>query len=276
MIRSNPPGVLGEIGLKTKTRIEALKKQKPVSVLEETKISRKPRDLAQVMKEHRQPAVIAEVKLASPSQGDIAPGLLPVEVAGDYLAAGAAALSVLTEPEYFKGDIEYLRSIREAYPSAVLLMKDFVVDPYQLHLATWAGADAVLLIVALLDPKGLKALYEESRSLGLSVLVEVHNEEELKEALALGPELVGVNNRDLRNLSIDLATSETLIPRIPENIAKVAESGLEKAEDLERLVKIGCDGFLIGTSFMKTRSPHESMAYLKAKYKELVGDFSTD
>ena len=207
------------------------------------------------------PQVIAEVKLASPSQGTIAQSADPVAVAQEYLRAGAAALSVLTEPDFFHGRPEYLVRIREACPDALLLMKDFVVDEYQLALARSWGADCVLLIVALLGSETRRYL-ESARRLGLSVLVEVHDEAELTIALETGAELIGVNNRDLRTLKISLEQSRRLAAHLPAGRNWICESGLETGADLAEMQALGCRGFLIGTSLMRTGDPGNALREL--------------
>ncbi len=206
--------------------------------------------------------IIAEVKLASPSRGDIAAQLNPVEVAGQYLQNGAAALSILTEPIFFKGDIAYLKAIRAAYPQAYLLQKDFVVDPYQLYQAKLVGADAILIIVALLGEQGSLEILQTARQLGLTALVEVHNEEEMAIASKIGADLVGVNNRNLKDMKISLDVSKRLRPLAPKGARLISESGIETHADLHHLQAEGFDGFLVGTSLMKTGEPGEALRRL--------------
>ena len=205
--------------------------------------------------------IIAEIKLASPSRGMIAQ-LDPVMVAGEYLKNGAAALSILTEPVFFKGDIAYLSAIRQAYPQALLLQKDFVVDPYQLFQAKLAGADAILIIVALLGEDGSQQILDQARQLGLAALVEVHNAEELAIAERIGAELIGINNRNLKDLTISLAVSLQLLPLVSQRAKIICESGIEQPKDLALLQAAGCHGFLVGTSLMKTGEPGEALARL--------------
>lgn len=209
-------------------------------------------------------SIIAEVKLASPSKGLIAPELDPVNVAGQYLQNGAQALSVLTEPEFFKGDLAYLAAIRQAYPQARLLMKDFILDPYQLYQGRLAGADACLLIVAMLNPDELRALYQQARELSLTPLVEVHNAEEMQIALELGADLIGVNNRNLKNLEIDLHTSRILAQHVPTGITLICESGLSTGTDLKAAKSWGYHGFLIGSHLMASGQPGLALAQLLA------------
>lgn len=209
--------------------------------------------------------VIAEVKLASPSQGAIAPDLNPVEVAGDYLAHGAAALSVLTEPDFFQGDLAYLRAIRSAFPQARLLKKDFMLDPYQFYQARLAGADAVLLIVAMLEPSELEALYALALDLQLTPLVEVHTLPELEIALDLGAKLMGVNNRDLKTLTTRLETSWDLAQYVPPDVTLICESGLSQGADLALAQSWGYRGFLIGSHLMASGQPGHALAALLAQ-----------
>lgn len=211
--------------------------------------------------------VIAEVKLASPSQGEFAcaRSLSPVGAAGQYLASGARALSVLTEQDHFNGSLEYLSAIRKAFPDARLLLKDFVIDRYQLLEARHAGADAALLIVSLLGEARTRELLAECDRLGLTALVEVHDEEELGIAARIGSRLIGVNNRDLKTLEIDLATSFRLAALAPRDTALISESGIGRGSEMRDLARAGFSGFLIGTSLMRTGEPGRALARLLAE-----------
>ena len=257
------PGVLGRIASKTRKRVAELKKQQPPQALAAA-LSHRPRDFRAAFAGPG-PNVIAEVKLASPSRGAIAPELVPVDVAKAYLKSGAKALSVLTEPFEFKGDVEYLRQIRAACPEALLLMKDFFVDTYQLKQALWAGADAILVIVAMLGPEGSRQMWQAALDHGLTPLVEVHNDAELDIALGFGAELIGINNRNLIDLNIDLATTEALAAKVPDGVVMIGESGIETREDMERLSAAGCHGFLVGSSLMATGAPGAALAKLIAR-----------
>jgi indole-3-glycerol phosphate synthase len=198
--------------------------------------------------------IIAECKRRSPSRGVLRPVYDPVAIAAAYERAGAAAISVLTEPTFFDGALEHLHAVREAVAIPVL-RKDFVVSEYQLFEARAAGADAVLLIVAALDARTLAALHKRASSLGLDVLVEVHDGEELSMAVDAGARIVGVNNRNLRTLEVDVRVSEALAARMPAGVVRVSESGLKTADDLRRLAALGYDAFLIGERFMSEPDP---------------------
>lgn len=198
--------------------------------------------------------VIAEVKRASPSLGDLNRGLDPVALADSYARAGAAAISVLTDGPGFGGSLADLEQVR-ANVNRPLLRKDFVVDRYQLLEANLAGADAVLLIVAALEPRELKTLLSEATALGLDALVEVHDDAELDTALSVESRIVGVNNRDLKSFHVDLATSEALIPRIPAHVRAIAESGVKGPAEVARLHKAGASNFLVGEALVKAADP---------------------
>lgn len=209
--------------------------------------------------------VLAEIKRASPSAGPIAPDAVPEAVATSYVHHGAAALSVLTDRNYFAGELSYLTRVR-AVPAVTvpLLRKDFIVDPYQLWQARVAGADAVLLIVAALAPQTLQALYAEALALGLEVLVEVHSVAEAQQALALGAALIGVNHRDLRTFEMDLSLTAQIAPLVPAEVVLVAESGLRTATDVAQVGQAGAHAVLIGETFMRTAEPGRALAELMA------------
>jgi indole-3-glycerol phosphate synthase len=206
--------------------------------------------------------IVAEIKRRSPSAGALREDARPADLARGYAAAGAAGLSILTEPHFFNGTLDDLVAGRAAVALPVL-RKDFTVDPYQLVEARVAGADAVLLIVAAV-PDRLAELGAEARALGLDALVEVHDERELELALRAGADLIGVNNRNLHDFSIDLATTERLRPAIPAGIAVVGESGIETADDLRRLAGARVDAVLIGSALMRSADPGAALAALCA------------
>jgi indole-3-glycerol phosphate synthase len=201
--------------------------------------------------------VIAECKRRSPSRGVLRAEYDPVAIARGYAEGGAAAISVLTEPTFFDGALDHLQAVRAAVPEIdlPLLRKDFIVTEYQLLEAKAAGADAVLLIAAVLDARDLAALRAGAADLGLDALVEVHDEAELAIAIDAGARIVGVNNRDLRTLELDVEASDRLIARIPREVIAVSESGLRTADDLVRLRDRGYRAFLIGERFMTELDP---------------------
>jgi indole-3-glycerol phosphate synthase len=205
--------------------------------------------------------VIAECKRRSPSKGVLRPGYDPVAIARGYAGAGAAAISVLTEPTFFDGALEHLQAVRDAVDVPVL-RKDFLVSEYQLLEARASGADAVLLIVAALQPVEFKVLHDHAMGLGLDVLVEVHDATELAVAIDAGARIVGVNNRDLRTLDVDVQASEALIARIPADVIAVSESGLQSAADVARLRQLGYRAFLIGERFMAAPDPGAALQAL--------------
>ena len=209
------------------------------------------------------PALIAEVKKGSPSMGEIRAEFDPVAIAQSYERAGATCLSVLTDVQYFQGSPTYLREVRAAV-SLPLLRKDFVFDTYQLDEARAWGADCVLLIVAGLEQGRLTDLYHEAKHRLLDVLVEVHDEAETEFAVALGADMIGINNRDLRTFKTDLSTTSRLIQLIPEGVLRVSESALESADDVRAVHEMGADAVLIGTAFCA--SPD-----IEGKVREVMG-----
>ncbi|PIR16106.1 MAG: indole-3-glycerol phosphate synthase, partial [Elusimicrobia bacterium CG11_big_fil_rev_8_21_14_0_20_64_6] len=209
-------GILGRIGERTAQRIAREKLERPVEWLRTQPLyDHPPMSLSKALSAPG-PNVIAEVKFVSPSEGVLRNNASPVEaarIAAAYASAGASAISILTEPEFFGGDYSFLAGARDSCPTTPLLMKDFVVDEYQFELARSIGADAVLLIAALLGPR-LGAMHSAAKSLGLSVLIEVHNESEANAAIAAGGALIGVNSRDLKSLKVDLAVARRLAPLV--------------------------------------------------------------
>lgn len=197
--------------------------------------------------------IIAEVKKASPSKGVIRENFNPYDCARIYEDHGAACLSVLTDEHFFQGSLAYLTGIKKIV-KIPCLRKDFTISEYHIYEARAAGADAILLIAAILDDAQLKDFQcLASEELGMNVLVEVHDEEELKRALAINPKLIGVNNRNLKTFDVDIQTSLTLVEQIPSHITCVSESGLETHDDLVKLKEAGFDGFLIGEAMMKEK-----------------------
>lgn len=208
-----------------------------------------------------QAAVIAEIKKASPSKGLLREDFRPADFAAEYAAHGAACLSVLTDRQFFQGSPEALQAARAACDLPVL-RKDFIVEPYQLYEARAMGADAILLIVAALDLPRMQALETLARSLGLSVLVEVHDAAELDLALQLETPLLGINNRNLRTFDVSLQTTLNLLPRIPAGRIVVAESGIASADDVALLRKNNVHAFLVGETFMRAAEPGAALASL--------------
>lgn len=205
---------------------------------------------------------ICEVKKASPSKGIIAKDFPYVRLAEEYEQAGASALSVLTEPYYFLGSDEYLKEIRQAVKLPIL-RKDFTVDSYQIDQAKTLGADAVLLICALLSDEELETFFRRADSLGLSALVEAHTEEEVRRALAVGARVVGVNNRDLKTFEVDVTTSVRLRRLAPPSVRFVSESGIKTPADVAVLRNNGTDGVLIGETFMRSPDKKAALAALR-------------
>lgn len=195
---------------------------------------------------------ICEVKKASPSKGVIAVEFPYLDIAKEYESTGASAISVLTEPHFFKGSNSYLEEIADAV-SVPVLRKDFIVDEYQIHQAKELGASAILLITAILDDRKLTEYRELAESLGMSALVETHDAEEIERAVSSGADIIGINNRDLRTFNVDLGTSIRLRDRIPEGAVAVSESGIASKDDIQSLQEAGFDAVLMGEAFMRTK-----------------------
>ena len=206
--------------------------------------------------------IIAEFKRASPSLGDIDVAADPVAKAKIYEAGGAAAMSVLCDAARFKGSVEDLRRVAASGAKIPLLAKDFISEQARLREVKDAGASAALLIVRYLDDAQLAGLLAEARGLGLDVLVETHSEEEIKRAVAVGADIIGVNCRDLSNFTVDVSISERLLKAIPDGIVKVAESGIKTNADIARLRAAGANAFLIGTALMKSQDPAKLLSIL--------------
>ena len=206
-------------------------------------------------------SAIAEIKRRSPTHGDIRPGADPVEIARQYESAGASALSMLTDGPHFGGSLSELRAVREAV-SIPVLRKDFLIHPLQIDEARNAGADAVLLIVAMLSDQELKTMLERSHTLGMDALVEVHDAVELQRALRCPAKIIGINNRDLKSLKIDLAHAEKLLPRCDGDRIRVAESGIFNREDVLRMQSAGADAILVGSALMQAPEPGPALEAL--------------
>ncbi|MDE6022597.1 MAG: indole-3-glycerol phosphate synthase TrpC [Muribaculaceae bacterium] len=204
------------------------------------------------------PGIIAEHKRRSPSKGEISPMSKVGAVAKAYADSGAAAMSVLTDSPYFGGSLEDLAVARRSAPELPLLRKEFIVDAYQIYQARVYGADAILLIAAMINTDEVRCFNDLAHSLGLQTLVELHCEEELK-SLPSDADMVGVNNRDLRSFHTDLSNGMALVDSLPKDMVKIAESGIKNPQDIRRLSEVGFNGFLIGESFMCTPNPGETL-----------------
>jgi len=267
---------LDQIVAATRRRVADMKRSADVRQLEQRAERHVPRGFRRALatKSQAGPAIIAELKKASPSRGLIRANFEPEGLARELAAAGAAALSVLTDEEFFQGSIENLQRA-SAGVRLPCLQKDFIVDEFQLLQARACCADAILLIVAVLSPAELTALSTKSRALGLDVLCEAHNEEELGRAVDAGSNLIGVNNRDLRTFRVDVHTALRLAERIPQNAISVAESGIGNGADIARLRAAGYKAFLIGESLMKAESPGEALKSLLSDADREVSALST-
>lgn len=219
-----------------------------------------PRDVFEALRstDDRPYRIIAEVKKASPSKGVIREDFDPVLIANQYEQGGASAFSVLTEPHWFKGDIEYVSQIRR-HTTLPILRKDFIIDRYQILEALFYGADFILLIARALSTKELKTLIDTARGVGLEALIEIHDKSDLTKAIMAGADIIGINHRNLQDFQMDMSLSEKLVPLIPKGKVIVAESGLHSHEQLVELNKIGVDSFLIGEHFMRQDSPLEAV-----------------
>jgi indole-3-glycerol phosphate synthase len=211
--------------------------------------------------------IIAEVKKASPSKGLIDPNFDYMKVARDYEMAGVDCVSCLTEPDYFKGSDEIFMEIRRALKTP-MIRKDFTVDEYMIYQAKLMGADCILLICAILDDEALMSYYKLADSLGLSVLVETHDEEEMERALKIGARMIGVNNRNLKDFTVDIGNSIRLRKMVPENVIFVAESGIKTREDIKELEDCGTNGVLIGETFMRAADKAKELKLLKGEAYE--------
>lgn len=250
------PSFLEKIKKLTLERVAEAKEKFPVdSLFERLNDNPDPIDFLSRLTSASSPRIIAEIKKRSPSKGDIAGDIDPLPIAVSYAESGAAALSILTEPQYFGGSLDDLERIRKKLPDTPLLRKDFILDSYQLVESRAFGADAVLLIHALLGHSRLRKLHDQALELGLTPLVEVHKEEEFEGAVLLGARLIGVNNRDLRTLKIDLGTSRRLARLKPVSSVMIAESGIEDSKAISEFEALGYDAFLIGTHLMKNTDP---------------------
>ncbi len=261
--------VLDRIVDATREDVRRRRRQLPLAELERDLSARGPDRPFQEACAHRGVSVIAEFKRRSPSVGDIREGATVAEIVGAYERGGAAALSVLTEAQHFGGSLDDLRAARAA-SRLPILRKDFVVDPYQVVESAVAGADAILLIVAALSPKELGLLHGLALDLDLDVLVEVHDDEELQEALeAVDPDLIGINNRDLSDFSVDVERTYELLVDVPAGKTVVSESGFHSPDQLLELERVGVDAVLVGESLMRAPDPETALVALRGGEGEL-------
>ena len=260
---SNRPDLLEAIVAATRARIDAAMTRETRAALERRAMARTPNAESFVARLSRSGSinVIAECKRRSPSRGVLRVAYEPVAIAKGYERAGAAAISVLTEPGFFDGSLEHLASVREAV-SIPLLRKDFMIDEYQMLEARAAGADAILLIVAALDDRQLASLSQAAAELGLAALVEVHGVDECRRAIDAGAWIIGVNNRNLRTLEVDLNASRDVAGLIPNGAIGISESGLKTPADLHAMKALGYQAFLMGERFMIEPDPGAALAGL--------------
>jgi indole-3-glycerol phosphate synthase len=255
--------ILDEILAWKRIEVAKQKRAQPLSAVCDAALAAPPpRDLASALAAPRV-SLIAEIKRASPSRGLLHPDLDPAAQAAAYQAHGASAISVLTDERFFKGSLDDLTAVRRAVRLPVL-RKEFVIDPYQVYQARAAGADAVLLIAAALDDADLRSLYELIYELGMSALVEVHDEAELERTLAFDPRVLGINNRNLHTFEVSLDVTARLSERVPPGTLLVSESGIHTADDVARLAALGVHGILVGESLVCARD-------VGAKIRELTG-----
>ncbi len=241
--------------------------KQPVSELEAMSRNRRHRSLAERLKRAERPCIIAEMKKASPSAGLLRKEYRPEEIARAYAAAGAAAVSVLTEPHHFLGDIQHLQRVRRAVDLPIL-RKDFIGDPYQVYESAAWGADVILLIAKALDASLMRDLYQLALSFGLEILIEANSPAELEAAATCSHALLGVNNRNLQTLETDLSIGLHLAGHLPEGRAAVIESGIKKRAEVERFWELGYRGFLIGEALMKSPDPGQLLAGLIGEQPE--------
>lgn len=260
-------GVLEEICKAKEKHVAARKIARPLEVLQNNlKDNTRPFRFEAALRVDREKGgygLIAEIKRASPSKGLIAANFDPVRQARFYCEKDASCISVLTDTPYFQGEDSHLTTVREAVDKPII-RKDFMIDPYQIFESRQLGADCILIIMAALNPERAKELATIAYDLGMSVLVEVHDEAEIEAALPLKPSLIGINARNLKTMEVSLETSCRLIEQLPADTFKIAESGISSADDLNMLIEAGFDGFLIGESLM--RGTHAEAIFSRLSY----------
>ena len=261
-------GILDKIVRAKAQRLEEAQRRTPVEELARDAAacasSRVAKSMTAALRSKERINIIAEIKRRSPSKGIIRGDFNPEWIAERYATSGAAAISVLTEEDFFEGSLEHLRAVR-ARVELPLLRKDFVFDEYQLHEALKAGADAVLLIVAILEDFQLARLIARARELGLDALVEVHSADEMQRAVGAGASIIGINNRDLTTFNVDLETSIELSRLAPQDAILVSESGIDTGDDIRRLREAGFNAFLVGEHLMRADDPGEALERLIAE-----------
>jgi indole-3-glycerol phosphate synthase len=256
-----PETILDRIVADRRKHVAEQKRNVPLSVLKKRAAGRRPHDFKAALSGNGM-KLIAEIKKASPSRGLLCPDFNPVELAQIYEHSGAAAISVLTETHYFQGSLDHLAAVRESV-GLPLLRKDFIFDEYQVYETAGGGADALLLIAAILRPEQLSNLLKLSRGLGLDCLVEVHNESETAIALNSGAEIIGINNRDLNNFKTDIETTRHLRPLVPGDKIVVSESGISRRDDVIKLKNWGVNAILVGEALV-------TAPYIPTRIKELL------
>ncbi len=260
--------ILTKIVAVKREELAALLRQKPLAAVRADAESRlQTRDFVGALRQKisaGKPAVIAEVKKASPSKGVLRADFIPADIAQSYAEFGAACLSVLTDHQFFQGSIEYLKQARASCGLPVL-RKDFMIDPYQIYESRVVGADCILLIAAILDDQQMKDMEALAMSLDMAVLVEVHDAAELERALKLKTPLIGINNRNLKTFEVSLDTTFELMGRVPADRVLVTESGIVAPADVKRLRDAKINAFLVGEAFMRAEEPGEALAALFGK-----------
>ncbi len=247
-------------GVRTGVRERA--KKKPLAILEnEIAGLPGPRNFTAALSAKKKLRIIAEIKRASPSAGLLRPELSPGTLAQNYQEAGAAAISVLTEKNYFQGSLDDLAAVRKSVQIPIL-QKDFILIPYQIYEARARGADAILLIVALHNRQTLQELFSLALSLKLSALVEIHRKSELEDALSIGAGIIGINNRNLATLQTDLDVSRRILPLVPKEKITVVESGLKTKTEIQELSRLGASAFLVGEFLLRQDNPADALTSL--------------
>lgn len=261
--------ILDRIVARKREEVSEAKQQRTIQDLENLPLfGRTTIPLAATLREALFPKIISEFKRKSPSKGVINDRVTPESVTADYVRSGAAALSVLTDVDFFGGSTDDFLRARKANPGTPMLRKDFIVDEYQLFEARAMGADIVLLIAACLSPAEVKQLAAKAHDLNLQVLLEVHNSEELSSSLCDDVDIVGVNNRNLKTFETSIQNSIELSEQIPDSFVKISESGLKDAQTILELFQHGYKGFLIGETFMKTENPGTALADLQKQLSQ--------